>query len=232
MAVVGFIPGRRAAAEPSASDLPPPVEDTDITPVRVGWAAAPQPTLAELGAEQRSPATIPATTTAAYLAFAAPADAMVLEVLFDGEGSGGGNLLGGFTRRADVDADGRPWQAWSSNALQNPQILGMGTRRLIIRFAAPADASVPTLEEIRFACRIDDMGPEQDGRLVQMLAMAKARADRQAPGAPAAVRKEVLLMAISHRYDGINDYAANWWQRSGAASMLKPWIVRRGGVIR
>ena len=199
--------------------------------VRVGWAAETQPTAAELGEEQSSPATIPATEEAAYLAFAAPADAMVLEVLFDGEGSGGGNLLGGFTRRADVDVLGRPWQAWSTNALQNPDILGTGQRRLTVRFAAPADESDPSLSEIRFACRIDDFGPEQDGRLLQLLAMAKTRADRQAPDAPAAIRKEALLQAICWRYEGYNDYAANWWQRSGAASMLKPWATRRAGTI-
>ena len=197
--------------------------------IRVGWSEAQQPTAGELNSAppQSSPATIPATDDDGYLFFAAPAGtAAPLEAHFDNSPM---DIASAFERRTTLTAaDGTRWTPWVTNAAQSAAILGTGSRRLILRFTAEGD---PTLAEIRWACRIDTEGAEEDRRLEQLLAMAKVRADRQAPDAPAAIRREALLMAICWRHEGQTDYSANWWQRSGAAGMLKPWAVRRAGTI-
>ena len=98
---------------------------------------------------------------------------------------------------------------------------------------SPAVSGTPSIEELWVALRLDrpaDEGSDTGRRLQWALAMAVARADRVAPDAPAAVRREALFRAVAWVFEG-HEYSANFWTRSGAASVLKPWVSRRGGVF-
>ena len=97
----------------------------------------------------------------------------------------------------------------------------------------PAVSGTPSVADLWIALRLDppaDATSDTGRRLAWALAMAVERADRQAPAAPAAARREAIFMACGWLYEGFA-YSANWWQRSGAASCLKPWTVRRAGAV-
>ena len=94
--------------------------------------------------------------------------------------------------------------------------------------------AAPDLATIKLALRIDDsVEALDDPRLTSIAGAAAALANRQAPGAPAAVGLEAMLRFIGYLYEGpMEDYQpAAIWRRSGAAGMLAPWTVRRAGVI-
>ena len=95
---------------------------------------------------------------------------------------------------------------------------------------APVDATL--LETVRLALRVD--GTEADSLLTQNIAAAQALAERQAPGAPDAVKTEAIIRAVGWLFDGAQtpgDQPAAIWRLSGAQAMLSPWQTRRAGAI-
>ena len=89
----------------------------------------------------------------------------------------------------------------------------------------------PTLAELKVQLRIDEPeGWAGDALLLRHLAAAKARADKQAPGAPAAIRFEAITRAVGWLWQG-HEYSHSFWRYCGAEGLLKPWTVRRAGLI-
>lgn len=90
----------------------------------------------------------------------------------------------------------------------------------------------PPMAEVKAALRLDP-GSAYDAILSPLVAAAVERANRQAPDAPAAMGRLAVFQAVGwlFEYGGGTDYGANWWTRSGAGSTLKPWTVRRAGLI-
>ena len=102
----------------------------------------------------------------------------------------------------------------------------------------------PSMYEVLAALRLDDPDENasdlekeaagmQEEILYPLLNMATERAKRVAPDAPRDVATAAILQAVGwlFQYSGGADYSANWWQRSGAATTLKPYVRRRGGLI-
>lgn len=93
--------------------------------------------------------------------------------------------------------------------------------------------AAPTVAEARTALRLDDDAADAADEILQpLIDVATERVNRVAPCAPAATGKQAILQAVSWLFEmGGMDYSANWFQRSGAASTLKPWKVPRAGPI-
>lgn len=88
---------------------------------------------------------------------------------------------------------------------------------------------------------------EADEMIVRVGSAAAARVEREAPGAPAAVKSEATIRLAGYLYS--SDFGAirketigpreveyvtnhaNAWRNSGAAALLAPWKIRRAGVI-
>ena len=108
-----------------------------------------------------------------------------------------------------------------------------------------ADARAAAVERLRAA--VAGRTVESDDAASALGELASARVEREAPGAPQAVRDEAVI-----RYSGYMagaDYGAlrkesigprdieyvsnhsNAWRNCGAAALLSVWKVRRAGVI-
>ena len=94
---------------------------------------------------------------------------------------------------------------------------------------------VPLLEAAKLALRIDDDAFEEArSQLTRNIAAAQALAERQAPDAPDAVKTEAIIRAVAYFFEGAvpdGSQPAAIWRISGAAALLSPWQVRRGGII-
>ena len=96
-----------------------------------------------------------------------------------------------------------------------------------------------TLTELMFALKIDppgESGAFETGLMVQLerqLDAATAMAERQAPGAPVAVKVEAIIRAVGWLHEGIDvePSMTGIWIRCGAKGLLAPWTVRRAGLV-
>lgn len=95
----------------------------------------------------------------------------------------------------------------------------------------------PSLEQVYAALRADYIPGEEpqafDHVLEPLIEAALELCNRLAPNVPEAVGSQavtqcVMWMAEYSTGDG-QVFAA--WQRSGAASLVKPWVIRRAGLI-
>ena len=88
--------------------------------------------------------------------------------------------------------------------------------------------------------------PQNDSRLKLLAAVASARAERDAPEAPQALREEAVVRCVAYLLDSgtgsetrkqIGEESisysppGNFWKRSGAAACLRDYIVRHAGAI-
>ena len=93
--------------------------------------------------------------------------------------------------------------------------------------------SAPTLAAVKLALRVDQ--DESDSQLTRAIEAATQRANRQAPGAPQAIGDEAIIRFVAWLFESpsssAGDDESGAWLRSGAAGMLSPWQVRRGGAI-
>lgn len=104
--------------------------------------------------------------------------------------------------------------------------------------AAPA-VELSLLEAIKFALRIEDMNntlmqARLDATLSRNITAAQALAERQAPGAPDAIKIEAITRAVAWFYEGPGldeQPVTSIWRAAGCEALLSPWTVRRGGVI-
>ena len=87
------------------------------------------------------------------------------------------------------------------------------------------------LEAVRLALRID--GEEFDTELSRNIQAATERADRQAPDAPDATKREAIIRFCAWLHEGAQTEGAEAgiWRRAGSESLLGPWTIRRGGMI-
>ena len=93
--------------------------------------------------------------------------------------------------------------------------------------------TAPDLAAVRFALRLDAQDAGTIGALTRIVNALTALANRQAPGAPVDVAHEAIIRATGTLYDGTETEAdyPSVWRRSGAAALLKPWTVRRAGIV-
>ena len=88
---------------------------------------------------------------------------------------------------------------------------------------------------------------ETDDTIARVGSVASARVEREAPGAPQAIRNEATIRFAGYVYSA--DFGAirketigpseieyianhaNAWRNCGAAGLVAPWKVRRAGVI-
>lgn len=108
-----------------------------------------------------------------------------------------------------------------------------------------------TLTAEQLAARVRGAAVDKAGTLTEwgrsQYEAAKARVEREAPGAPDAVADEALTRFAGYLtqsdFGGVRseqiepwrvEYVtthSNAWRNSGAAGLLAPWKVRRAGVI-
>lgn len=90
--------------------------------------------------------------------------------------------------------------------------------------------TAPTLAEVKLALRID--GDDGDGVLTNNVAAAVERVNRDAPDVPQSVGTEAVIRFVGYLYDGLNVYSTpDGWRHSGAEALIRPWAVRRAGVV-
>ena len=100
---------------------------------------------------------------------------------------------------------------------------------------------------VRLRAAVEGRAAESDEDASALGELAAARVEREAPGAPQAVKDEAVIRMAG--YWAQSDYGsirtetigprsieyvvnhANAWRASGAYGLLAPWKVRRGGVI-
>ncbi len=95
----------------------------------------------------------------------------------------------------------------------------------------PPVTAALTLDELKLALRID--GDSSDSQLTRNLEAARALTERQAPGAPTAIKAEAMIRAIGWLHDGIDlpdASVTSVWTRSGARALLSAWTARRAGL--
>ena len=89
------------------------------------------------------------------------------------------------------------------------------------------------LAAVKRALRLD--GDEFDSELSRNIQAATERADRQAPDAPTATKRESIIRFVGFVHEGPTATAgtneAGIWRRCGAEGLLSPWQIRRGGTI-
>ena len=97
-----------------------------------------------------------------------------------------------------------------------------------------------TLAQLAADLRIGDGTTEPTGAVLAVLkriaASAAARVTAYAPGAPTAISTEAYVRLCGWLFDsdpsGVNPGGSNAMRASGAASLLGPYRVRRGGLIQ
>ena len=92
--------------------------------------------------------------------------------------------------------------------------------------------TAPTLADVKTALRVTTT--ESDSQITRNIAAATERANRQAPDAPANTAHEAIILFCAWLYEAPaadEGSQAGAWRRCGAAGLLSPWTVRRGGVI-
>lgn len=111
--------------------------------------------------------------------------------------------------------------------------------------AATAAVSLATATAILKAAIGDDL---DDARVQALGSMAAARVEKEAPGAPQAVKDEATIRlsgyyAEATGFGAVRDESAgpfsttlvvnhaNAWRNSGAYGLIAPWKVRRAGAI-
>ena len=100
---------------------------------------------------------------------------------------------------------------------------------------------------VRLRAAVEGRAAESDEAASALGEHASARVEREAPGAPQAVKDEAVIRMAG--YWAQSDYGsirtetigprsieyvvnhANAWRNSGAYGLLSPWKVRRAGVI-
>ena len=89
-----------------------------------------------------------------------------------------------------------------------------------------------TAEALRDALRLTD-SPEETAQATRLLTSAIATVERRAPDAPDAIQNEAAIRVAGYLYDqptaGMAERYANAWRNSGAASVVFPWVIHRGG---
>ena len=89
-----------------------------------------------------------------------------------------------------------------------------------------------TAEALRDALRLTD-SPEETAQATRLLTSATATVERRAPDAPGAIQNEAAIRVAGYLYDqptaGMAERYGNAWRNSGAASLVFPWAVHRGG---
>ena len=100
----------------------------------------------------------------------------------------------------------------------------------------PTPSAALSLDEVKHALRIDGSEDyDTDVQIERAIAAATAMADRQAPGAPDAIKSEAIIRCVGWLFDGRQSDSVTLtgiWTRSGARSLLAPWTVRRGGLVQ
>ena len=100
---------------------------------------------------------------------------------------------------------------------------------------------------VRLRAAVEGRAAESDEDASALGELAAARVEREAPGAPQAVKDEAVIRMAG--YWAQSDYGSirtetigprsieyqlnhsNAWRNSGAYGLLSPWKVRRGGAI-
>ena len=89
------------------------------------------------------------------------------------------------------------------------------------------------LAAVKLALRIDEF-EGLDVMLSRNITAAQALAERQAPGAPDAIKTEAIIRACAWFFEGpsLEDQSVtSIWRAAGCESLLSPWQTRRAGVI-
>ena len=89
-----------------------------------------------------------------------------------------------------------------------------------------------TVDALMAALRLTDTAEERAEATVK-LASATATVERRAPDAPDAIQNEAAIRVAGYLYDmptaGMAERYGNPFRSSGAASLLFPWVIHRGG---
>ena len=109
--------------------------------------------------------------------------------------------------------------------------------------AAPAVAAAVA----RLRAAVQGAACDSDGRAAQLGAVASAMVEREAPGAPQAIRDEAVIRFAGYlaqsdfgaiRQETIGPMSTEYmtshgmaFRHSGAKALLSPWKVRRAGAI-
>ena len=111
--------------------------------------------------------------------------------------------------------------------------------------AIPGSACDPGAASITAAELAAIVGVDQD-TAARLLEVVKLRVERYAPDAPTAMKNQSILRGIGWLKDSASPVSketvgplaiertvntASWFLSSGAASLLSPWKVRRGGAV-
>ena len=100
---------------------------------------------------------------------------------------------------------------------------------------ATDDASVDAtlLAAVKLALRIEEF-EGLDAFLGRNIEAAQALTERQAPGAPDAIKTEAIIRACGWFFEGpgLEDQpVTSIWRAAGCEALLSPWTIRRGGPI-
>ena len=91
------------------------------------------------------------------------------------------------------------------------------------------------LTHIRNALIIEADRDDLNSRLNAAMDTGAEMVNRKAPDAPASVAREALIRFVGSLFESgvsVEVNHAGMFRRSGAASLLAPWIVRRAGAIK
>ena len=93
-----------------------------------------------------------------------------------------------------------------------------------------------TVAQLGEAMRLDSPLPAPISTIVtRLLAVGNARVDKLADDAPEEVKDQAIVQFVAYCYDSPHagsrmNYAAAW-RNSGAASIVAPWVARRGVLV-